>query len=622
MKFLHKLLISVSVILVTTLSILSIYQYTEVRAQIEQELDQSVQEISTSVRNNIISVMERKADVTALAVSYIGEQFDDAHVIDVISKPMIKKNFILSGVGFEADGHFVGNDPNWNPGADFDPRKRMWYQEAKRRDELYFTAPYADAATGEILVSVAAPLKKNGAFHGALFTDVSLSRLSEIANSVTILDSGFAFILDSNNNFIAHPTTELHGKHINEYLGQDYNNSMDFRIELNNEPLHILVADIEGLGWKLGIVINEDKIYASAYELRSNSMMFTLFAVIISILLSYFIIVNLMKPLKDIGDAMKDIACGEGNLTKRLSTKTDREFASIANSFNIFADKLRDMIIHLKDTGETIVTNTKQTANFAKESAESVSQQNDEVEMLATAMNEMASTATDVAKNAQRATDAVQATDNSVNDGVRAVDATTKSITLLSNQMEHAADAVKGLEVGTSSIESILGVITGIAEQTNLLALNAAIEAARAGESGRGFAVVADEVRSLAARTQESTSEIREKIETLQQGVSEVVKVMEESKETTVSAVDKVEKANLVHHEIRKHIQSITDMNFQIATAAEEQSQVADEMSNNAVNIRDLSQKVKAASKQTNEIVQAQIQQVDEQGRVLNSFVI
>lgn len=212
--------------------------------------------------------------------------------------------------------------------------------------------------------------------------------------------------------------------------------------------------------------------------------------------------------------------------------------------------------------------------------------QTQEVEMLATAMHEMAMTASEVAQNAQGAATAVQEADNAVTDGTKAVLETTESIEHLSVQIEKAVVAVKELEADTVSIESILSVINEIAGQTNLLALNAAIEAARAGESGRGFAVVADEVRSLAARTQESTSEIKEKIEKLQSGVACVVSVMAESRNTTVTTVEKAKTANDTLNDIRRSIEEITDMNLQIAGAAKEQSHVAEEMNKNTTNIR------------------------------------
>lgn len=237
-------------------------------------------------------------------------------------------------------------------------------------------------------------------------------------------------------------------------------------------------------------------------------------------------------------------------------------------------------------------------------------------------MTEMASTASEVAANAQSAAEAVQDADNAVGEGVEAVGHTVDAIAQLSEQIEQAVEVVQELEHDTTSIESILGVINEIAGQTNLLALNAAIEAARAGESGRGFAVVADEVRSLAARTQESTSEIRAKIEKLQGGVAAVVSVMDQSKQTTGSTVERAEMANQTNAKIRENIRRITDMNLQIASAAEEQSLVAEEMNRNTSNISNLSQQVKESAGNAAALMDSQVHEVQKHERLLNQFVV
>jgi len=211
-----------------------------------------------------------------------------------------------------------------------------------------------------------------------------------------------------------------------------------------------------------------------------------------------------------------------------------------------------------------------------------------ELEQVATAMNEMTATVTEVAQNAVEASRASDGASGNSQQGLSVVQEMNDAITKLASDIDMVQKSITNVHVETNNVGSILDVIRGIADQTNLLALNAAIEAARAGEHGRGFAVVADEVRSLATKTQDSTNEIQNMIESLQQQATRSVELMTLNQQNAENTLSKSGEANSVLVTIEKEINTIQDMNNQIATAAEEQANVAAEINETVVKVNDL----------------------------------
>lgn len=378
MKFAHKIVISASLILTLSLALLSTNQYLQVKEEVDNQVTNSVNELVASMSKHIEEVMSTKGDITAYAVSLLDGDFSEEKFQQVFNKPVIKKHFLLAGMGIDSDGSWVGNDTGWNPGSSFDPRQRMWYQEAKKQNQILFTAPYADAASGEIMISTAAPLNANGQFEGAIFTDVSLKGLAEISNSANLFGAGYAFIVGSDGKFIAHPKASLNGKAMSELFGTQLNvNDKKITMDVGGTDSTVIFQPMAGLGWHLGVVLENDIIHATVNNLRSDAIMYSIIAVLISVFVLSAIITRLMLPLRILNEAMKDVASGEGDLTRRLSTNSDAEFASLASSFNNFVVKLQEMIQQVKVIGDTIMEGTEKVSQGADSSATAMEQQNE-----------------------------------------------------------------------------------------------------------------------------------------------------------------------------------------------------------------------------------------------------
>jgi methyl-accepting chemotaxis protein len=312
----------------------------------------------------------------------------------------------------------------------------------------------------------------------------------------------------------------------------------------------------------------------------------------------FFVIHGVMDALPRISKVVGTIA--EGDLSgEPFVCKHNNELGHLADGFNKMKVSLRSVLGNVSDTSSQLFRSVEQLTVVTQETEQSMDQQLNQINMVATAMNEMSATVHEVANNAASTAEATRNADKEANNGRAVVNQTIQSINALSSEMQEASSVIKQLEEDTESIGSVLDVIRGIAEQTNLLALNAAIEAARAGEQGRGFAVVADEVRTLASRTQDSTQEIQNMIEKLQQGSRNAVKVMDEGNQQTEKTVSQAAEAGATLQSITEAVDHITSMNEQIASAAEEQSSVAEEINRNVVNVRDIAENTVNNANQT-----------------------
>lgn len=326
------------------------------------------------------------------------------------------------------------------------------------------------------------------------------------------------------------------------------------------------------------------------------------FAALFGALAMWFIAATLTKPLTEVAAMLKDIAQGEGDLTKRLHYSSKNELGELVYWFNQFLDKLQPTIQRIRSATFETRSTANRSSQIAKETSAGMHSQLREVEQVAAASHEMSATAHEVAASAARAAEAAKGADESVHNGLQAMARSTDDITGLVANLSAAMAEARSLSDNGEEIGNVLEVIRSIAQQTNLLALNAAIEAARAGESGRGFAVVADEVRNLAMRTQESIEQIREVIERLQTGTEGVVSSMQSSYSKAEVSHEAIQVTSRSFKTISDAVSVISEMNLQIAAAAEQQSAVAEDVNRNITNIRQVTEDLSASATETAEI--------------------
>jgi methyl-accepting chemotaxis protein len=357
-------------------------------------------------------------------------------------------------------------------------------------------------------------------------------------------------------------------------------------------------------GWIVGTGIYIDDVEASFYEVAIQLAVLVLFVVGLMLALSWYVTRSVVKPMTDVVAAMQDIASGDGDLTVKLSYDGKDELAALATAFNLFVGKIRQLITSVGVTSVEVSESALDVARISQQISKESVQQQQETDMVATAITQMSSAIAEVAQSAEQANHETGQVETLVQQGMKLMKASVESIHTQSQTIEQSSVVASSLYSSSQNISHVLNIINKLADQTNLLALNAAIEAARAGEHGRGFSVVADEVRTLAHQTQKSTQEISGIIAELQQGTQQMTAAVQESKTAAELNINLAAQVQQALTDIANSIAQISDMNAHIATAAEQQSAVAGEVDQNVHTISQLVHQTAGAIKGSDQSTQ------------------
>jgi methyl-accepting chemotaxis protein len=343
-------------------------------------------------------------------------------------------------------------------------------------------------------------------------------------------------------------------------------------------------------GWVIGtgIYIDDVKAHIRTIQISIGTALLAILG--LTVLLAWLVARSVSQPIHEVVDTIKDIAQGEGDLTKRLPIHGKNEVGELSEWFNAFVDKLHEIISQVAGNAVQLASAATELQSTSKEMTESVNQLSSQSTTLATAGEEMAATSNDIAGNCHNAADNAQQAADTTQQGFEVVSKTVEGIRFRGQKTKENAQLVESLGQRSDQIGAIVATIEDIADQTNLLALNAAIEAARAGEQGRGFAVVADEVRALAERTTRATKEISDMIRGIQQETKTAISSMEEGVKGTERGAAEAAQLETSLQAILNQVNAVTDQINQIATAAEEQTSTTREISHNVLNLNELAQ--------------------------------
>ena len=505
--------------------------------------------------------------------------------------------------------------------------------------------PYLYPVDGEdvLLTSLVTPIMEGDKFLGIAGVDFSIEFIQSIAEQVSLdLYGGEStVVIASHVGIVAGHSAEpgALGKRVDsvlrgggEMLGAMQQHTEAF-VEAGDQLVAVVPFTIGDINkpWTIAISVPTEKATAALTALNNTlednktdawiySIVLTLVSIVIAVGIVTFVAGRIVASISDMSTIIREIAQGEGDLSRRVDIKTDDEIGVMAGYVNSFIDTIHQLVGRISTQTSGITQDAEASKVETSNNTSRMSDQQAEIESIVLAVNKLNESSVDVAQSATRAAKSATDANVAVKEGSQVVEHTVEAINVMAEDLNEAVAVIKGLEESSGSISDILTVIKEIARQTNLLALNATVEAARAGEHGKGFAVVADEVRNLSQRSREAADEIQGMIGELITNTSKAVQVMSSSTSNAESCVSKASKTTEVLDRILDSVSQINDMNAQIAGAADQQSSVSNNINNSVSSINDLSKSVYSSAESISQLGQRVSNQSSELSELVGQF--
>ncbi|MFW5971876.1 MAG: methyl-accepting chemotaxis protein [Bacillota bacterium] len=504
---------------------------------------------------------------------------------------------------------------NITHGSGANIRERDYFQEVIQTGEPAVSQVIISKATNEYIVVVAYPIYEGNRVTGVIGTTVDLHYLDRLINNIDILDHGYAWVIDSEMNMIAHPSEKYLGdktafdnggpalkenaarmtrgeKNVNEYSFEGVKKVMAY-------------APVESADWSIAVSAEIDDIMAPLDVLLQGTFIYGLIAILIAGILTYIIASLISNPVVKITEIASSVA--EGDLTVDSSDlddiKRSDEIGHLALSIRNMHKSLINMIKKVLETSSNVAASSEelhaageQVGEVAEQVGEAIEnvasgaeEQSAQVEESVAMIDEMVEKINSVGKDTKEMSNAADTVIDRIDKGNNTVVESIKRVKVVKEDTSEVAEVISELGQTSREIGNIVEIINSIATQTNLLALNAAIEAARAGEAGSGFSVVAEEIRVLAEDSGSATEKIANLINEIQEDVQIVTEKMKENIDSVDGSVISIEDMGNEFKEIENVTRRLKEIIENVSNNSLEMARNSDMVEKAIVNIASVS---------------------------------
>ncbi|MDR7002760.1 methyl-accepting chemotaxis protein [Neobacillus niacini] len=588
----------------------------------------------TEVKNQILHMASTNIDLLNSSIdNFISPKFDDADFYAGIinskaykgeDSPEIRRLFDkYASIHPEVENIYVGTNkglmiesPRKQLPSDYDPRRRGWYQQALQSPgKVIITPPYIAASTGKMTVTIAKTVDDHS---GVIGIDLGLDSISKLTSSIKISESGYAFLLSQDRQFIVHPTQKVGTEAKDSLYDKIYQgNSGEFLYNFNGQKKEMAFTTNKLTGWKLaGTMLLTDATNA-AKPIFNQTLLVVVISIIIGGIFIFLLAGAIIKPIRNLKD--KVLKVSNGDLTEQIEVQSNDEIGELSKAFNDMQKSLRDLIENIEVSAEQVASHTVQLAASAEQTsiatvevtrviqevANGAETQTNGLDKNVKFLEETSIGIIQIVDSSGMVTELAVKTSEQAEEGEKSVHRTMDKMNTIYDSVAKSNHMIKSLNDRSIEIGTILDLISGIADQTNLLALNAAIEAARAGEHGEGFAVVADEVRKLAEQSQISAKQITKLIKGIQsdtnQSVQMMAKVTEEVQDGIKVSTETIQKFDQIVRSTREmtpQMEEISATVQQISTGIQEVTVTANQLARIARDNASISEEVAASTQE------------------------
>lgn len=459
-----------------------------------------------------------------------------------------------------------------------------WYFGPLKDKKPFWSDPYMDTDTNQSMITYSMPLIVDNKVLGVIGADISLDKLKFQILSLAPFDNGYAFLLDSNLNYIVHKTltqkdniAKVDGGSLKLIADKMKEKPSGVEYYTYKNDKKILSYETLSNGWVLSLCSTEKDIFKELNKVKIVIATVMVFGIAISILVALVVSLRITRPLNKVTKLIDKTSNLELDYNKEYENllKLKDETGIIAKSVFNLRKNLREMVDRLQGS-------SKKTTNFSQDLAEASKEMTYSLDSVVTTLDELSKGTQEQASEAQSSTEALMLLGDEINQandvslevkevinnvvvnsekGVSAISNLDQKMNLNSELTNKVSNSIEDLKEKSNHIGSIITTISSIAEQTNLLALNAAIEAARAGEAGRGFSVVAEEIRKLSEETANSTIEITKLVQAIENTIfktkDDMDKTVSSNLEANIALKDSSEAFKEINSSINNTIEKI-----------------------------------------------------------------